>query len=1063
MPSNKIKSARHRHRPPVSLPTGVCLLLVVGLALATCSLAADTKSANSTAPQRANTKSVAKQLATKSEAKSASSKSPNQQVAEQQQEQPTDLSSMYVQIPIAEPADAGQPAPGGHQDQQVLGDEAAGEPSKASTWTGPWPKKFQIGYIKQSDLHQVLIESLKSEPFVGLQQPTSVTGKTVQPTKGGPTAAPGKTTSPLPAAGKAPSSDSGSLMAPQPKLGQQPAGQQYQQQQVAAGGGATFNQLAQLARTAISPNGNFYQAPNLGPHRAPPQASQSQSQAPRNGHLQMRMFANQQRAAGFRQPQPFHRFPMALPIGQQRDFGRGQQQVDPRLVQMTSSFPQQFQFAGLPAFKNQPIYTTMGAGYNPNPQLQQPLDADQLQLMQLANQGPQTAGGLGAPAQVQILSGRPQKSAEYYSSWRPVTAAEEKEQQTGGAASKTSTGQGSSSESLNDGFDDGFAMPPAKDSSAAGMNRHPALNSYLSGEQAMGKLSPTLVSAKMLKQTGTKTASGGSSSSSSLPATGGRKTAGTKLDSERRALGSSSTGNETTTTTTSTTMAPIEQTTMSTGSEAESSSTTPATTTTTTTSPGQPTTPVAEAAETTEPDSEVIDSTDAKTTEQEPPDSTERSAMEAGARSSTAPSQVLDETEVATRSPSGSATGSASSSLPPVPGAGDDSGGQTTLGREETTPSSSASSTAASAPGSTGSGPTKGGEIEGSTTEAPRDTSTRSDASLSDEALMAAAVKASEQVNKSRLKSGAPGGSTKKARSSERLVQETGGRKSGTKSSSPAAAAKLSGQRTGKQVSGEGTKGVKSGSLQRAGEKLAAKAGGKKAKGSKKASRKSTRMASSQPAQIVSMSAAQAQSTAQSLASLLLARCLSSTNCAHLLDVCSTKQAAVPLGDSSAAGSSSAGEQANQTAGGHLIAGWSVAGLQSSKLMSLMGALQAERALGLFPAWRDAIENVVDQDAPAGYTLLVPSNEAIERLPASQVEALLSQGELMSALIEQHILDGAETLELASATGGARQPGPGPRSRFIRSKGLQVNQHRDRQLTINGKRVVYANQPGPGE
>lgn len=167
---------------------------------------------------------------------------------------------------------------------------------------------------------------------------------------------------------------------------------------------------------------------------------------------------------------------------------------------------------------------------------------------------------------------------------------------------------------------------------------------------------------------------------------------------------------------------------------------------------------------------------------------------------------------------------------------------------------------------------------------------------------------------------------------------------------------------------------------------------------------KTTRMASerlTQQPQVVSMTAAQAQSTAQTLASLLLSRCMSSSSCSHLLDMCTTKQAMIPLESLIAPATEASSTTLSPNSES---ANWSMpVGLMSSSLMSLSQSLQADKVLRLFPQWKDQIENIVDQDIQTGYTLILPSNEAIDRLPVATVDSWLSNQDLLAQIIENHI------------------------------------------------------------
>lgn len=358
----------------------------------------------------------------------------------------------------------------------------------------------------------------------------------------------------------------------------------------------------------------------------------------------------------------------------------------------------------------------------------------------------------------------------------------------------------------------------------------------------------------------------------------------------------------------------------------------------------------------------------------------------------------------------------------------------------------------------------------------------------------------------------------KKARSSERLVQPTQQTSSNRKQSSTAnnnsnklitKRPQQSSKRAGKQVSLESSsvKGssssssLKSASLKSSGKsgqnslpankkqqlRQQQQVGANKAKvagGAAAAAGKSTRMTTSsasserlqllqqQPAtaQVVSMTAAQAQSTAQTLASLLLSRCMSSSNCVHLLDVCTTKQAAIPLQQFTNSNTNNNDELAELNTSNNN--NWSMpVGLMSSNIMSLTQALQADKVLKLFPQWKEAIENLFDHDAQSGYTLILPSNEAIDRLAEANVDAWLANTDLMAQIIDNHMIDSPELIEFSTnsmqqTANGANNRAHGAqsalaRSRFIKSKALQVNQHRDKMVTINGKRLVYANQAAP--
>lgn len=652
------------------------------------------------------------------------------------------------------------------------------------------------------------------------------------------------------------------------------------------------------------------------------------------------------------------------------------------------------------------------------------------------------------------------------------------------------------------------------------MNRHPVLNNYMSPEQQMqpqqpaSKLSPSMVVNKT-KQPQFET-KGSTKSSSAATKTGTKSTEGTQVGgtksndsgmnlsgarkrTQNRTTSSTSTQSSSTTMDSSTTTLPFDSAIDQSTTDQASGNTTTTTinTVSSTSAPGSSTQSTTNAdangePATQEPDSEVIETTDTETTTSASSTVASRASGSAGDESTTTTTSTLSSagqegvSSTATSSPSSTfadneTTTASSSEDASTSGAASSSSTQRSSSREETTPSGGSQSTE-SAPSET-----KGGEVEGTsassgTSEFPATSSTM--AALTDEALQAAAVRTGSEIGKTnsdiqrgQQRSQVASSASKKVRSSERLVANSN-RKSAN-NNLQAGKRPQQASRTAKQVNGNEQQAVKGRTNKsRSKQSLVAqtnkqlKTGGTGKAFGKQASAKSTRMVPGgqqserlqQAPQIVSMTAAQAQSTAQTLASLLLSRCLSSANCVHLLDICSTKQAMVPLFGSELNADSAllAASAANQTNG--IAAAWSVpVGLVSSSIMNLVQTLQADRALSLFPAWKDAIENVVDHDTSGGYTLILPSNEAIDRLPAATQNAWLAEPELMNQIIDNHIIDSSsEVIDFAASSPNSimRQPG---RSKIIKGKGLQVNQHREKMVTINGKRLVYANQPAPGK
>jgi len=1043
---------------------------------------------NHTAPNQA---SNAGTVPTKSggDLKSATAGKTNTNVAratntEQQQSQSTDLSSMYVQIPIADPSDAGMQDGALSTDSESAGDQAD---SKTSSWSGPWPKKFQIGYIKQSDLHQVLIESLKNDPFVSLGS-----AQTIKP---------GPTSTPSPSANsKAPLSKVASAL---PESPTPLKSNQWQQS-------ATHSQQQQIARPQHLMNNNAMYQHQFG----------------------------QLGAQNFREPkmmQQGHRFHQ-VPFNQ------------PPRTPKAGFMQQQFQFAGIQSnvFKNQPMYTI-----NYPHQEQLDMNSMQLIVPQQPQfVGPMSVVGQTSPARPQksseyYSSWKPvtsDKSEQTIVGSRPTGGAFQTDYQ--------SLNDGFD-DGFNSPSKDAVAGSGSMNRHPALNNYLGVSNGEQSETGSGGKMSPAMVSAAKMRQhnqqepsktgRGTKSSvadsgavkggaqsvkgSGPSDSSMNLSVNRRRIQNGTSTSTVSTISDPPSTSTTTTSSTSSTTLA----TTNPEGSNATTSA--PPTPSTTSASTIMTTTIESD---TSEPDSEVID---ADTTEPAAAQSTtaapsstasDQQQVDVSSTTSTlAPAEQANngqqdngDTEVVTQGlgqPS-SVTGSGTASSTQASTAQPSSTVAST--REETTPTSDASSVgtvpAATAVGEaqSSSGETKG-EIEGPRESTSKGSVSKAQETMSDEALLTAAVRTGSEIGKmngvgapqsqmaqslqrqrpstgtststaastntssTTTSTSSSSSSSKRTRSSERLVQpkqtqsSSPGRKQqvASKQATKKAASVASGNRTGKQVGGTAEASslkatTRNGSSNR--QQLIGGAGASKKRplsqkvGKSSAPGKATRMVQQsdrlqqQQPQIVSMTASQAQSTAQTLASLLLSRCLTSSNCAHLLEICTTKQALIPLltsGQDSSQGSNlvqgdSPGSKNNSAAA------WSMpVGLMSTSIMGLIQALQADRALKLFPQWKDTIENIVDHDTQSGYTLILPSNEAIDRLPLATIESWLANQDLMSQIIENHLLDSAESIEF-SANGRSQ-------SRLIRSKSLQINQHRDKMVTINGKRLVYANQVGP--
>lgn len=1174
-----------------STTASLCIVLIISnVNLANSSATPKTSAANNNHHQHQinnstatlTTNSIRTGADTKSQSQTDNNNSPlsingitqqlQQQIAivDQQQEQPTDISSMYVQIPIAEPGPENGPQQTANGDNEPTGSQSKGvESTGATSWTGPWPKKFQIGYIKQSDLHQVLIESLKNDPFVSIS-----TGQSSAPTSSVASAKGSATSTQVPpvlpnnnAASKTIQKGNGQLAIMKTSVPNQhwPTQASYalQQQFIQRPNNNNNNNKNVMFQSANSQQNLF--------RDQPAKMIQQSLQANRNQYNQL---------------------PSRLAFNNQNK----------QLISMTNKNnyhnnnnhfhqQQQFQFAGFPSnmLKNQPIYTVNNFQHQSDNQLNDnnhmPVNQIQMGHQQLSNGGHYMTSMTG-----QAHSARPQKSNEYYSPWRPVTNGDknnnEQTQIIVGSSKVSGAGQQQQQtdySAINDGFDDGFNSPNKDATSGGSMNRHPMLNNYLdnlnpiiesnSQQEKTSKLSPAMISAKMNREQTKVSPSGGATKGNTKSMNKPVDVVGsTKSGSRRRAstngtstIDMMNSNTTTTTTSTSTTQNPL--------SDDETTTTMSSNATTTTTISTPTTTSQTIENETTEPDSESVEvdsitETDATTSGNgsttpstptttiansgsssggsEQQDSTttanpstsnnnnnnnvssttnsvpqsmqmdtqqqsavasspnERNNNNNGVQQQQESTSGQDSSEVATQSSINQQAIGTATNLP-TNNNNDDSFSSTTTtssttisasptssqrfdsnnSREETTPLSLINKETTTSGSSSADSDTKG-EVEGQKDSGNIVASNKLD-SISDEALLAQAVKNASDIgktkglNNSRQKNNS---SSKKTRSSERLVQQqqasssrktpstNNNNKSPNTKKSPSSS---SSNRSAKQVDinnsttvkGNNSKSVaNSKSLnqkkqQRQNERF-------KTQGSTTGSQKITRMVSQserlQQAQVFSMTAAQAQSTAQTLASLLLSRCMSSASCAHLLDICTTKQAMIPLpvtNNNNIDNQSNSLLSINNNNNNNSLAGWSMpVGLMSTNIISLTQALQADKVLKLFPQWKETIDNIVDQDTQAGYTLILPSNEAVEKIPISSIESWLSNSDLMGQIIDNHIIDSSESIEFLN-NNNMQKNNKLQQTRVIRGKGMQVNQHRDKMVTINGKRVVYANQPAP--
>lgn len=146
--------------------------------------------------------------------------------------------------------------------------------------------------------------------------------------------------------------------------------------------------------------------------------------------------------------------------------------------------------------------------------------------------------------------------------------------------------------------------------------------------------------------------------------------------------------------------------------------------------------------------------------------------------------------------------------------------------------------------------------------------------------------------------------------------------------------------------------------------------------------------------------------------------------------------------------SSSSGGQESCNAVSNTFSGDS----DSMTIKEFAARLGADAIFSMFPGMEDQMQNVVDF-ANAGYTIFLPSNEAVSRLPRTLVNRLKSKPEELKKLIENHVSDEKQSLKNMKSNLVMN-----PRANNSR---LRVNKLSSSAITVNGQRVTQMDQRGP--
>lgn len=124
----------------------------------------------------------------------------------------------------------------------------------------------------------------------------------------------------------------------------------------------------------------------------------------------------------------------------------------------------------------------------------------------------------------------------------------------------------------------------------------------------------------------------------------------------------------------------------------------------------------------------------------------------------------------------------------------------------------------------------------------------------------------------------------------------------------------------------------------------------------------------------------------------------------------------------------------------------------ATTIKEIANQLNANEFIQTFPSASEQIQTIIDTQN--SYTIFMPSNNAISQLPHNLVHHLQNDQDALRNMIDNHILDTTQSLEdmhLAEII----QP------RALGAS-LRVNSPRNQTYTVNGQRIMIADQQGPG-
>ena len=84
---------------------------------------------------------------------------------------------------------------------------------------------------------------------------------------------------------------------------------------------------------------------------------------------------------------------------------------------------------------------------------------------------------------------------------------------------------------------------------------------------------------------------------------------------------------------------------------------------------------------------------------------------------------------------------------------------------------------------------------------------------------------------------------------------------------------------------------------------------------------------------------------------------------------------------------------------------------EAGNIREIIHKLNADSLLSAFPTMEEELQNIIDFASSDGYTMILPSNEAISRLPPNLFQFWKNNVNSLTPLLDNHVIDSAQSLE----------------------------------------------------